>query len=236
MDPKQKTARTAGILYLVMAIFSAFSMAYIDSKFYVAEDAVATLRNIQESEILFRLGIVSNLIGQVLFLFLVHELYKLLKVVDKDKARLMAILVVASVPLTMLNQLHQFAPLLVVDDTERSAFDPAQLQTMAMVFYDLHRMGIYIAEIFWGLWLFPFGMLVFKSGFFPKWLGILLLLGGMGYLVESFVQFLFPAYAVIGYSTVAISGIAEFSFILWILIKGVNIKALDSNSTINEIA
>jgi hypothetical protein len=230
MNSNQKTARIAGVLYLLMAVFSAFSLVYVDSKFYVPGNAAATASNIKTSEWLFRLGILSNLVGQIIFLFLVHHLYKLLKSVDKDNARLMIILVVASVSVTMLNQLSQFAPVLLLNDSEHlSAFNPTQLQAMSMVFYDLHKMGIFIAEIFWGLWLFPFGTLVFKSGFFPKWLGIFLVLGGIGYLIECLVQFLFPEYKTIGYSAVAISGLAEFAFIFWLLIKGVKVQTLNSN-------
>ena len=228
MNSSSTTGRRAGILYLVMAVFSAFSMVYVDSKFYVSGNAAATASNIQESEWLFRLGFVSNLVGQTIFLFLVHELYKLFKSVDKEKARLMVMLVVVSVPITMLNQLNQFAPILILDDSEHlSAFNPDQLRALAMVFFDLQKMGIYIAQIFWGLWLFPFGILVFKSGFFPKWLGVLLVLGGVGYQIESLVMFLFPEYKVIGYSAVAISGIAEFTFIFWLLIKGVKVQSVN---------
>ena len=229
LNSNQKTARIAGILYLLMAVFSAFSLVYVDSKFYVPDNAAATASNVQTSELLFRLGFLSNLVGQIIFLFLVHYLYKLLKSVDKDEARLMVIFVITSVPVTMLNQLSQFAPVLLLNDAEHvSAFNLAQLQAISMVFYDLHKMGIYIAEIFWGLWLFPFGILVFKSGFFPKWLGVLLVLGGIGYLIECLVQFLFPEYKTIGYSAVAVSGLAEFACILWLLIKGVKIQTLTS--------
>jgi hypothetical protein len=231
MNSTKKTGKIIGILYLVMALFSVFSMVYVDAKFYVPGNAAATLSNIQASEWLFRLGFVSNLVGQTIFLFLVHELYKLLKSVDKNKARMMVILVVTSVPITMLNQLNQFAPLVLLNDTEHlSAFNTAQLQAMTMLFYDLQKMGIYIAQIFWGLWLFPFGILVYKSSFFPKWLGILVVLGGIGYLIECLVQFLFPDYKVIGYSAVAISGVAEFAFIFWLLIKGVKVQTLNNTN------
>ena len=229
MNSNQKTARIAGILYLLMAVFSAFSLVYVDSKFYVPGNAAATASNIQTSEWLFRLGFVSNLVGQIIFLFLVHYLYKLLNSVDKDNARLMVILVIASVPVTMLNQLSQFASVLLLNEAEHvSAFNSIQLQAISMVFYDLHKMGIYIAEIFWGLWLLPFGILVFKSGFFPKWLGVLLVLGGIGYLIECLVQFLFPEYKTIGHAAVAISGLAEFAFIFWLFIKGVKVQTLHS--------
>jgi hypothetical protein len=218
----KKTARIAGLLYLLMAIFSAFSMMYVDPKLYVAGNAAATVSTILANEWLFRLGFVSNLIGQIIFLFLVHALYQLLKSVDKEQAMLMVILVVASVPVTFLNMLNQFAPILLLSGAGYlAAFNPSQLQALAMVFLDLQKLGVYIAEFFWGLWLFPFGLLVFRSGFFPKVLGVMLMLGCFGYLVECFVIFLHPDYKVITYPGLVISAVAEFSCIFWLLFKGV---------------
>ena len=222
MNSNKKTARIAGFLYLIMAVCSAFSMMYVDPKFFVPGDAAATVSNIQASEWLFRLGFVSNLVGQIIFLFLVYALYKLLKSVDKDQARLMVILVVASVPVACLNMLNQFAPIHLLSGAGYlSAFEPAQLQALAMVFLDMQKHGIFIAEIFWGLWLFPLGLLVFKSGFMPKVLGVLLMVGCFGYLIDCLTFFLFPSYKVITYPGIAISVVAEFSFIFWLLFKGV---------------
>jgi len=134
----------------------------------------------------------------------------------------MVILVVASVPVAFLNMLNQFAPLILLNHGEHlSAFSPAQTQALAIIFLDLYEYGIFIAEIFWGLWLFPFGLLVYKAGFFPKWLGVLLLMGGLGYLVESLIMLTLPAYRTLSYPGIAISAIAEISFILWVLFNGV---------------
>lgn len=225
MDSNNKTAKIAGLIYLLVAVFGMFSMMYVDPKFYVPGDAAATAAKILASQGLFRLGVISNLACQISFLFLVHVLYKLLKSVDKDQARLMVILVVAGIPVACLNALNQFASLLILNNGEQlSAFNPAQLQALAMVFFDMYRHGIFIAEIFWGLWLFPFGWLVFKSGFFPKALGVLLMVGCFGYLIEALVVLLFPAYRVITSPGLAISAVAEFSFIFWVLFKGVGVQ------------
>lgn len=224
INSRENTARVAGCLYLLMAIFSMFSMMYVDSKLYVTGDPAATVSNILASERLFRLGFASNFIGQILFLYLVHALYKLLKSVDEDQARLMVILVAASVPITCLNMLNQFAPILFLSGAGYlSPFNPAQLQALAMVSLDMQRYGVFIAQIFWGLWLLPFGFLVFKSGFFPKILGVLLMVGCFGYLIESLVMFLSPGYKVITYPGLIISAVAEFTCIFWFLFKGVKI-------------
>ena len=221
---RNKTARVAGLLYLIMALCSAFGMIYVDSKIYVAGDAAATAGNIQAFAGLIRLGFVSSLVAQISFLFLVYVLYKLLKSVDIDLARIMVVLVVASVPLTCLNLLNQLAPLILLNGAGyASAFDPAQLHALAMMFLDLHKQGIFIAQIFWGLWLFPLGILVFRSGFIPKVLGILLVIAGIGYLVDSLSFFLVPN---LGISVSSVTFIGELLFLLWLLIKGVNEREL----------
>ena len=143
MNSLKKTARGAGILYIIMDVFMIFGGMYVDSKIYVPGDAVATVSNILASEWLFRLGFVSNLVGLILQLFLVHALYELFKSVDKGQARLMVILIVAGVSVAFLNMLIQYAPILLLSGAEHlSAFNLAQLQTLSMVFFDMYNMGL----------------------------------------------------------------------------------------------
>ena len=221
----KKTARVAGILYIIMDVFMIFSGMYVDPKLYVPGDAASTVSNILASEWLFRLGFVSNIVGQILFLYLVLALYDLFKSVDKGQARLMVILVVASVPLTILNMLNQYAPILLLNGTGYlSVFNLAQLQTLAMVFLDMYNHGIIIAEIFWGIWLIPFGLLVYKSGFIPKVWGILLIVGCFGHLISFLSIFLFPVYSTILTPIGETLMIGEIPIFLWLLIKGVKDK------------
>ena len=183
MNSLKKTARVAGILYIIMDVFMIFGGMYVDSKIYVPGDAVATVGNILASEWLFRLGFVSSLAGLILQLFLVHVLYELFTSVDKGQARLMVIFIVAGVSVAFLCALFQFAPILLLSGTGHlSAFNLAQLQMLSMVFLDLYNHGYQIAEIFWGLWLIPLGLLVYKSRFVPKVLGVLLIVGLIGLL------------------------------------------------------
>lgn len=224
-----KTAKIAGFLYLGLAVFSIFSFMYVDSKLYVPGDAMATVSNIQSHELLFRLGFVSNLVGMIFFLFLVSALYKLLNSVDRDIARLMVIFVVTSVAIACLNILNQFVPILLLNGAGYlSAFNQAQLQAIVMLFLNIYNHGIFVAEIFWGLWLFPFGLLVFKSKFLPKTLGVLLMVGCFGYLLECFSVFIFPLDKVIINFGLTVSAIAEFSFIFWVLFKNVKIAEVKS--------
>ena len=222
MNSLKKTARGAGILYFIMDVFMIFGGMYVDSKIYVPGDAVATVSNILAFEWLFRLGFVSFLVGLILQLFLVHVLYELFKSVDKGQARLMVILVVAGVSVAFLNNLNQYAPIVLLSGAEHlSAFNPAQLQTLAMVFLDMYNNGIMVAEIFWGLWLIPLGILVYKSRFVPKVLGVLLIVGCFGHLLSFLSTFLFPDYSAILIPISEMVMFGELPVFLWLLIKGV---------------
>jgi hypothetical protein len=196
-------------------------MMYVPSILIVPGDAATTANNIMASESLFRTGIVSSLIGQMIFILLVLFLYKLLKPVNKKHALLMVIFWLVGVPIAMLNELNQFAPLLLLSDADYlTIFKADQLHAQVMFFLDLHNDGILIAQIFWGLWLFPLGYLVFKSDFIPRILGILLMIACFGYLIDSFTIILFPSFKGIALFTFW----GELLFPLWLLIKGVNVE------------
>jgi hypothetical protein len=219
-----KTARIAGILYIVMDLFMIFSGMIVDPKFYVPGDAVSTSSNILAFPQLFRLGFVSNIVGFTIFLFLVLALYDLFKSVDKGQARLMVVLVVSSVPIAILNMLNQFAPTLLLGGTGYlSAFKPAQLQSLAMFFYEMYMDGVQIGEVFWGLWLIPLGVLAYKSKFVPKILGISLFVGCLGHLISFTATFLFAEYSAILIPISQTVMVGELPIFLWLLIKGVRI-------------
>jgi hypothetical protein len=222
MNSLKKTARGAGILYVLMDVFMIFSGMVVDPRIYVPGDAVATVSNILASEWLFRLGFVSWIAGYIVFLFLVLALYNLFKSVDKGQARLMVILVVASVPLSILNMLNQYAPIVLLSGAGHlSAFNPAQLQTLSMVFLDMYNNGRMLAEIFWGLWLIPLALLVYKSRFVPKVLGVLLIVGCFGHLLSFLSTFLIPGYSAVLIPISEILMLGELPIFLWLLIRGV---------------
>jgi hypothetical protein len=224
MNSNKKTSWIAGFWYLLVAIFSSFSTMFVEPKLYVTGNAAATVNNILASERLFRLGILSNLITTVCFLFLANALYKLFKSVDKDPVRLMVIFIVASVPLAYLEML-KFAPILLLSKAAYlSAFEPAQLQALAKVFLDLFKQGFFITYIFYGLWMFPLGLLVFKSGsgFISKVIGVSLMVGCFGYLINFLAGLLDLNYQAITSLWMTIAIISEILCILWLLIKGPN--------------
>jgi hypothetical protein len=194
----------------------------LPSVLIVPGDAATTANNVLASESLFRLGVVSALITQTVQILLVLALYKLLKPVNRNLALLMVIFILLGVPIAMLNELNHFVVLLLLSGADYlTVFTADQLQALVPLLLDLHEHGIMIAHIFWGLWLLPMGYLIFKSGYIPRILDVLLIIGGFGYLIDFVTFLLFPDFDVT---------IAEFTFIgelllpLWLLIKGVDVE------------
>jgi len=222
MGTNKKTARLAGFLWLLMFIFGPIAQV-VRSKIFVVGDIEVTANNIAANEFLFRVGFASDLIMMVIFLLLPLVLYKLLNAVDKNLSALMVIFVMVSVPINMLNLLNEFSSLHLLSGVDYlSVIDAAQLKAQAMLSYDLYLHGYEIANIFFGLWLIPLGLLVYKSGFFPRVLGILLAVGGCGLFITVFIHFLFPSCTTVNTILIIPQVIAEFSFVAWALIRGIN--------------
>jgi hypothetical protein len=215
-----KSARVAGLLYLLVIVFG-ITAELVRQSLIVPGDAATTINNIMASESLFRLGFVSDLIMIACFLLLPLALYVLLKPVNKNLALLMVIFVLVSVPIMFINMLFHFAPLLLLSGADYlTVFGADQLHALVMFFLELYTSGVMIATIFHGLWLLPLGYLVFKSGYFPKILGVLLMIACFGFLIESLQYFLLPDYKEITYPGIVIAIIGEFGFCGWLLLKG----------------
>ncbi len=228
MNSINTTARLAGLLYLVLALLSAFGLVYVPSMLIVPGDAAATAHNIVAGEALFRLGFVSNLLAFTVNVFVALLLYKLLKPVHQGMAALMVILILVGLAIAMLNELNQFAALLILGGAgPLTAFTAVQLQALAALFLDMYQHGFSIAHIFWGLWLFPLGYLVFKSGFLPKVIGLLLIIAGVGYLVDFTLFFLFPGITV---TVSEFTFVGEVLLLLWLLIMGVNVEKWEKHT------
>jgi hypothetical protein len=230
MDSTKKQARVAGLLYLLGAIIAPIGLLLIPSRLIVAGDAAATADNIRASESLFRIGIASELIHQVIFIFLVLALYRLFKVVDQNLAALMVVLgALVSVPIVFLSVLNEIAALVLLSGAEFvSVFDKSQLDALAYLFLRLHSQGINLVAIFWGLWLFPFGILVIRSGFIPRVLGVLLMMAGFAYLVDSFTSLLLPQYADTVSQFAMVLYFGELPIIFWLLIWGAKEQRSDA--------
>jgi Domain of unknown function (DUF4386) len=232
MSSAKNPGRFAGLLYLLVSIPGAFALIYVPSKLIVHGDATATANNIATSETLFRLGIAVQLISQAGFIFVALALYNLLKGVNRRHASLMVTLIVVSVPITFVNELNSIAALALVRGADfLSVVEKPQRDALAMLFLNLHGHGFGIAEIFWGLWLFPLGLLVYRSRFLPRFLGVWLAIGGFAYVVLSLTGILLPQYEakVFTYSQPATLG--ELAFMLWLIIKGASPAAPDATAS-----
>ena len=228
---KMKLARVAGLLYLGVVLNGIFSLMYVPSKLFIWKDAALTYTNILSSETLYRLSIASGLLCYLFYLILPFVLYKLLSPVNEVVAKLMIILSVVSVPISLLNFQNKFAVLSLIKGKNANGMPMNELQSQVMFFLNQYDYGITIASIFWGLWLLPFGYLVYKSGFLPKLLGILLMAGCFGYLINIFGGIIFQNYFAFGISNyVSIpASLGEIGICLWLLIVGVK----ESQSKIN---
>jgi hypothetical protein len=219
MNSINKTARMAGFHY-----FMYFATSIIANMFghFVFVDAPVTVNHIMAHESQFRIGFVISLFSVVFFLLAAWYLYVLLKPVDKNMALLFLLLNLGGFAIWCFSTLNLFASLLLLSGADYlKVFQPDQLQAQAMLFVNLRKSGAITAQIPYGIWLFPLGYLVFKSGFLPKILGLLLIVDGFGLLISVFQFFLLPGYEVISVPFMAVSFIAELSLTLWLLIKGV---------------
>lgn len=222
MDNNKKLARIAGVLYLILAITGVYGLIYVSSQTYVQGDMAATAQKMLANEFLFRTGIASNLISQTLFVFLAMAFYRLLKQVNEHQAKLMVALVLVSIPITFICESFNITALMILKGDIMPSLAIEQKQEWATAFLKMNGNGILVAEIFWGLWLIPLGQLFYKSGFMPRIVGILLVIGGITYLIEVSAQLIFRDYRffVNQFSSVILP-ISEFSTIFWLLIKGV---------------
>lgn len=215
------TARIAGLLYLLMAPFAAYSLSVRFSAF-IHEDASQTVANITAAQGQFLVAIVTWVLSQTLSIFLVLALYKILRPVDKSRALLMVVLALLGIPIVLLNEVNQFAVLALVSGAEYlKSVDPEHVRAQVMFFMHMHERGILIAHIFWGLWLVPFGYLVFQSRFLPKTLGVLLIVAACGYIIDLAIWLVMPGS---GVTVTQYTFIGELLLPLWLLVKGVNVE------------
>lgn len=222
MNSITKIARTAGVLYLLYVITS--FIANLFGKFVFVEAAV-TIDHILTHATQFRIGFVINLFSVVLFLLAAWALYVLLKPVNKDLALLFLLFNVAGFAVWLFTSLSLFGSLVILNGPEAiKAFQPEQLRALAVFFFGLYKTGVFIAQVPYGIWLFPLGYLVLKSNFLPKILGMLLIADGICQFIYVCQRLIFPDLAIIAYPCMVISFIAEVSLAFWLLIKGVKVQ------------
>jgi len=221
MDSNMRTARTAGLMYLIVVVGGMFGLLYIPSQVVVRGDALATATNIQAHESLFRFGIATGLITETVFFLLPFVLYKLLRQVDKTLAGLMVALCIASVPFAFSSMTHDLDILTLLSGAEfLKAFTTEQLHAQVMLALKASGHAALLAELFWGLWLLPFGWLVFRSGFLPRFLGVFLIVNGFAYLALCFTGRLIPQHNDLVARITFPALFGEMAIMLWLLIMG----------------
>jgi len=218
-------ARTAGALYLVVVVAAIFPHFYVRARIVESGDAAATADNLRASAGLFRLGVASDLVANTFFLFTAMALYLLLKHVHQPVAAAMVVFVAVSVAIGCATLLNQYTALTIA--TGENVLDEAGSDALAMLF--LQMPGGLFAGMFFGLWLLPLGYLVIRSGYFPKTLGVLLIVGCAGWLTNIFTHLLVPDPAGgIDVITTSVASIAELTFVAWLLVKGVRVATPQS--------
>jgi len=219
MNSIHKTARIAGLLYLLYVITSV--IANLFGKFVFVE-APVTINHLMTQALQFRIGFVINLFSVVLFLLAAWALYVLLKPVNKDLALLFLLFNVAGFAVWLFSSLCLFGSLIILNGSATiQTFQPDQLQALAEFFVSLYKNGVFMAQVPYGVWLFPLGYLVLESRFLPKILGLLLIADGICQFVYVCQRFIFPDLGIIAYPCLVISFIAEVSLALWLSIKAV---------------
>ena len=217
---RKNTARLAGLLYLIWIITGLYSMFYIPSQINMRDDAVTAAQNIQSHEFLFRTGIINDLISSTIWVFLVLILYRLFKRVNERQAKLLVALVIVQIPTVFIMEAFNITSLMIFKGEVLKTFELNQRQDLAMLFLKINDYGVLTLETFWGLWLFPLAILVYRSRFLPRFLGVWLFIDGFALLVLSFTSLLFPQYKDMVYKIAFPAMLGEIAFMLWLLIKG----------------
>ena len=229
-DLSQRKAVTyLRILYPIWVVVGIFGIMYVPTTLIVPGDAAATANNLRANELLFNSGIISSLITQLIHIVFVLVFYELFKSVSKNQAALIVVLGLVGVPIAMLNALNQVAAVSVLSGADYlTVFTADQSQSLMMFFLNLNEQGILIASIFWGLWLFPIGTLVYKSKYFPRIFGHLLIIAGFGYLLGSLAHILLPNSEAVFFQIFDLMVYGEVIFALWVVLRGAKLPELES--------
>jgi hypothetical protein len=233
MSSPKRLARIAGILYLIVAIFGGFAYGYVLGKVHAPGDATTTAANVLANSGLVRIGVVADLFQATVMAFVAMILYLLLKNVHKNAASALVIFAAIAVAIMCLNDVFQFSALLVATDSSyTAAFGAEGAHALVLLLLDMQHYGFLIAQIFFGLWLVPMGYLAYKSGMFPKPLGVVLIVGGACYLVDMLALFLVPAIGDrINLFLIIPPTVAEVWMVGYLLVKGVKVPVPAATTT-----
>ena len=225
MNSLKKTARLAGLLYLIWILTAIYDLMYVQSQTIVSGDAVATSNKILTNEFIFRTGIINSIISSTVWLLIGLTLYRLFKQVNEHQAKLLVALVIVQIPAVFFMEALNITSLMLFKGDILKTFELSQRQDLAMLFLKMNNYTTIILEMFWGLWLFPFGILVYRSGFIPRILGVFLILNGIAYIIHCFTHLLLPDYQTLVFQfATPFWVLGEILITLWLLIKGVKVQ------------
>jgi hypothetical protein len=216
--PLRTQARRAGLLYLAAGLGAPFALLYVPRAIMVSGDPTATADHIRAARWVVELGIAAELLNCTLIFFALFALYRLFRGVSQTLAVTMVVLFLLAVPLQLANLLAQIAALMMTSGTPTlAAFSKEQLDALAYTFMRLHARGIDLAQIYWGLWLIPYGLVVRRSGFIPAWLGIPLIVAGVAYVAASVSSLFFPEYSRVVSPVLLALGAGEIPILVWLI-------------------
>lgn len=220
MSTLKGDARRAGLIYLVMSVLGAPTLIYLP-RLIVAGDAAATAHNVLSNESTYRLLLGGALAGWALYMVLGWALYDLFDSVDTSQARLLRIFVVASAIVGVIDVALLAAPLVALKSTAlAAAFPRPQVEALALTLFGIRSMELHANEAFWGFWLIPFGVLVIKSRYIPRIIGVLLLIASVGYIIMSFAYIAVPSLLDVANKVGGVLIQGELTVILWLVIMG----------------
>jgi hypothetical protein len=216
-------ARLAGLFYLMVTL-----LAFVGAlRLIIVPGEVIT----PEIELMARVGIVVDMIHLLFFLLLAGALFMLFSPVNRNLSLVVLVSISVSVAIQSINTLNIMAALSLLTDADYLlVFDADQVQTLAAVYLQMHLDATHVAEFFWFLWLFAAGLLIFRSDILPRYLGVLLMIGGVGYLLVILVFFLFPSLGIVSIVGAVFAGLAELSLMVWLLVKGANTSQIENIS------
>jgi len=220
MTSLNRTARIAGLWYLGFTL-GPFYLLYVPSQTVVHNDAGATAARVLSHETLYRWGMFAETLGAVIFIGLSLALYRLFEGVDRHRARQLLALVLVSSALGLVNVVFSAAALIIFKGGDAfAAFDSHTRETIGMVLITMHGQANGINQMFWGLWLLPFGGLVVRSRFLPRWLGYWLLLDGIAWVDVGVTWFFAPDSTDALFRYFQPVFLAELAAMLWLLVGG----------------
>ncbi len=223
----KNTARFAGLVYLIWIITGLYSIFYVPSQIDTRGDAATAAASILSNESLFRVNTLNDLVSGAIWVVLVLVLYRLFKSVDEGQARLLVALVIVQVPVIFTVSAFNITSLMIVKGEILKAFELGQRQDLALLFLRVNDYGVLALQLFWGLWLFPLAILVYRSRFLPRFLGVWLMIDGFALVVLCFASLLLPQYRDIVYKIAFPAMLGEFALMLWLLIKGAKVQVID---------